>query len=75
MRKRESDGNEKEPILRHVRASAVGHSWSMLLHVVSAIWAVTADGWLAAVVLLMIGIIGHGYPVLLQIRVMTRLRD
>lgn len=75
MRKCESDGNEKESILRQVRASAVGHSWSVLLHVASAIWAVTADGWLAAVVLLMIGIIGHVYPVLLQIRVMTRLRE
>ncbi|PAT05214.1 hypothetical protein CKJ81_10135 [Corynebacterium hadale] len=60
---------------RHMQAAAAGHAWALVLHVVAAAWAALAGGWSAVVVLLAVGVVGHLYPVLLQIRVLTRLHE
>lgn len=66
-------GDRRDP--RHMQAAAAGHAWALVLHVVAAAWAALAGGWSAVVVLLAVGVVGHLYPVLLQIRVLTRLRE
>lgn len=58
-----------------MQAAAAGHAWAVVLHMVAVVWAALAGGWVAAVVLLVVGILGHLYPVLLQIRVLTRLHE
>ena len=61
---------------RHMRAAAAGHGWAFLLHIVTAIWAgVSSGGWVAPVILLLVGVVLHLYPVLLQIYVLTLLRE
>lgn len=65
--------NRRDP--RHMQAAAAGHAWALALHVVAAAWAALAGGWSAVAVLLAVGMVGHLYPVLLQIRVLTRLRQ
>ena len=60
---------------RHMQAAAAGHAWALVLHVVAVAWAALAGGWSAVVVLLAVGVVGHLYPVLLQIRMLTRLRE
>ena len=60
---------------RHMQAAAAGHAWAVVLHMVAVVWAALAGGWVAAVVLLVVGIFGHLYPVLLQFRVLTRLQE
>ncbi|PAT07576.1 hypothetical protein CKJ82_09220 [Corynebacterium hadale] len=60
---------------RHMQAAAAGHAWALVLHVVAAAWAALAGGWSAVAVLLAVGVVGHLYPVLLQIRVLTRLHE
>ncbi|MGV0375894.1 glycosyl-4,4'-diaponeurosporenoate acyltransferase CrtO family protein [Corynebacterium hadale] len=66
-------GGRRNP--RHMQAAAAGHAWALVLHVVAAVWAALAAGWVAAVVLLVVGVVGHLYPVLLQVRVLTLLRE
>lgn len=71
----ESDANRSNRNSRPVQASAAGHTWALLLHIVAAIWAGIAGGWVVSLVLLLVGVFGHLYPVLLQIRVLTRWRE
>ncbi|MCT1684166.1 hypothetical protein [Corynebacterium appendicis] len=71
----ESDANRTIRNSRPVQASAAGHTWALLLHIVAAIWAGIAGGWVVSLVLLLIGVFGHLYPVLLQVRVLTRWRE
>lgn len=52
-----------------------GHAWAFLLHAVTAVWASVAGGWVSLVPLLTVGVVCHLYPVLLQIHVLTRLRE
>ena len=59
---------------RHMRAAALGHAWAFALHIVSTVLASAYQGQLWAAALLIIGIVGHLYPVLLQLRILTRLR-
>lgn len=74
MRREESAKREGATPLRPMRASAAGHAWGLLLHICSAGWCAAADGLLAATVLLVVGVVGHLYPVLLQLRVLTDAR-
>lgn len=74
MRREESAKREGANPLRPVRASAAGHVWGLLLHICSAGWCAAADGLFAATVLLVVGVVGHLYPVLLQLRVLTDAR-
>ena len=60
---------------RHMQAAAAGHAWALVLHMVAVAWAALAGGWVAVVVLLVVGILGHLYPVLLQFRALTRLQE
>lgn len=60
---------------RPMRAAAAGHAWAFVLHAVTAVWAAVAGGWGSSVVLLVVGVVGHLFPILLQIRVLTRLRE
>lgn len=61
---------------RHMRAAATGHGWAFLLHIATAVWAsVSGGGWMAPGALLVVGIVGHLYPVFLQIYVLTLLRE
>lgn len=71
----ESDANRSNRNPRPVQASAAGHMWALLLHIAAAIWAGIAGGWVVPVVLALVGVFGHLYPVLLQIRVLTRWRE
>lgn len=66
-------GKDCDP--RPMRAAATGHAWALLLHAVTAIWAGMAGGQGVSVVLLVVGVVGHLFPVLLQIRVLTRLTE
>lgn len=75
MRREASAKREGANPLRPMRASAAGHAWGLLLHICSAGWCAAAGGWLAATVLLVIGAVGHLYPVLLQFRVLTDARE
>lgn len=59
---------------RPMRASAAGHTWAFLLHLSTAIWVGVTGGWASPVVLLVVGVLGHLYPAMLQIRVLTRLK-
>lgn len=58
-----------------MQAAAAGHAWALVVHIVAAVWAAVAGGWVAAAVLLLVGVVGHLYPVLLQVRVLTLLRE
>ena len=60
---------------RPMRSAAAGHTWAFLLHCVTTVWTCVAGGVVAPVILLLVGLIGHLYPVLLQVRVLTRLRE
>lgn len=75
MRREESAKCEGANPLRPMRASAAGHGWGLLLSICSAGCCAAAGGWLAATVLLVIGAVGHLYPVLLQFRVLTDARE
>lgn len=65
-------GKDWDP--RPMRAAAAGHAWAFLLHTATAVWASVTGGWVPLITLLVIGIVGHLYPVLLQLYVLTRLR-
>ena len=67
--------NRRSKNLRPVQAAAAGHTWGFLLHIATAAWAGIAGAWGSATVLIVTGIIGHLYPALLQIRVLTRWRE
>ena len=60
---------------RHMRAAAAGHGWAIVLHSTSSVWAVATGGWISSVILIVVGVFGHLYPVLLQIRVLTTLKE
>jgi len=60
---------------RHMRAAAGGHGWAIVLHSTSSVWAVATGGWISSVILIVVGVFGHLYPVLLQIRVLTTLKE
>ena len=75
MRREASAKREGANPLRPMRASAAGHGWGLLLSMCSAGWCIAAGGWLAAAVLLVIGVVGHLYPVLLQLRVLADARE
>ena len=68
----EGNGSRWNP--RHMKAAAAGHAWGFLLHAVTAVWAAVTGGWVAVLLLLLIGIVGHLYPVLLQIYALSLLR-
>lgn len=67
------EGGRFDP--QHMRSAAAGHGWGFMLHVATAIWAGATGGWVACIVLLLTGVVLHLYPVLLQIHVLTRLRE
>ena len=58
-----------------MKAAGAGHAWAFLLHAVTAVWASVAGGWVSLVTLLTVGVVCRLYPVLLQIHVLTRLRE
>lgn len=60
---------------RHMQAAAAGHGWGFLIHLGAAVWACCAQSCLAAAILGVLGVILHLYPVLLQIYVLTQLRE
>lgn len=75
LRRDEAAGSVKGWEPRPVRAAAAGHAWAFLLHVVTVVWASVAGEWVSLVSLLTVGVVCHLYPVLLQIHVLTRLRE
>nr|WP_305082891.1 hypothetical protein [Corynebacterium sp. CCUG 69979] len=75
MREDSATGERDRWDPRHMRSAAAGHGWGFLLHAATAIWAGASRGWVALIVLLLAGVVLHFYPVLLQIRVLTRLRE
>ncbi|OFT26724.1 hypothetical protein HMPREF3172_02520 [Brevibacterium sp. HMSC08F02] len=74
LRKGRSERPTAQMDPRHMRAAALGHAWAFALHIVSTVLASAYQGQLWAAALLIIGIVGHLYPVLLQLRILTRLR-
>ncbi|ARU45685.1 hypothetical protein [Corynebacterium silvaticum] len=75
MRGDRASGTGKDWDSRPMRAAAAGHAWAFLLHTATAFWAGVARGWMLPIILLVVGVVGHLYPVLLQIRILTRLRE
>lgn len=75
LRRGQASGAMKGWESRSVRPAAAGHAWAFLLHVATVVWAGVAGGWVSLVSLLTVGVICHLYPVLLQIHVLTRLRE
>lgn len=74
MREEQAVGRGKDRNLRPIKAAAAGHAWAFLLHIATAVWASMSGGWVTSLTLLIVGIVGHLYPVLLQIYVLTKLR-
>ncbi|AZA12135.1 hypothetical protein [Corynebacterium gerontici] len=60
---------------RHMQAAAAGHGWGFLIHLVASVWACCAQSCLVAAILVVLGVLLHLYPVLLQIYVLTQLRE
>lgn len=74
MRTQEKVGVDRDP-LRPIKAAAAGHFWGFLLHFATATWAGVAEAWASASILLVVGLLGHFYPTLLQIRILTHIRS
>ncbi|BAM26914.1 hypothetical protein [Corynebacterium ulcerans] len=75
MREDQAAGRGKDRSPRPMRAAAAGHAWAFLLHIAAAVWAGMIGDLVTPLVILAVGIVGHLYPVLLQIRILTRLRE
>ena len=75
MREYRSTGDSDRWDPRHMQSAAAGHAWSFALHIITAILVASTGSlaWCAALVV--VGIFGHLYPVLLQIRALTRRRE
>ncbi|GAA4758221.1 hypothetical protein [Citricoccus nitrophenolicus] len=58
---------------RSLRASAAGHSWGLILHLVFAVTALVTAGVPAALLILVPGLLLHAYPVILQLIGLHRL--
>lgn len=60
---------------RPLRASAVGHTWGLLLHGATAGWAAASGDWQVPLALVAIGVLVHLYPILIQFYVLTARRN
>ena len=75
MRARERSTASGNTPKRPLRASAVGHTWGLLLHGATAGWAAASGDWQVPLALVAIGVLVHLYPILIQLYVLTAGRN